>query len=87
MVRARPCRRADLALAGARDKLTEDWSGTSSRRMRALLTVVAHDERLVAARRVRHRRQRPRGDIRLAGGGAVLDGGSARARLRRRAAV
>ena len=41
--------RADLAVAGARDKLTEDWSGTSSGRMRALLTVVAHDERLVAA--------------------------------------
>jgi len=41
--------RADLAVAGARDKLTEDWSGTSSERMRALLTVVARDERLVAA--------------------------------------
>jgi trehalose 6-phosphate synthase len=41
--------RADLAVAGARDKLTSDWSGTSSDRMRALLTVVAHDERLVAA--------------------------------------
>ena len=35
--------RADLAVAGARDKITDDWSGTSSERMRALLTVVAHD--------------------------------------------
>jgi trehalose 6-phosphate synthase len=41
--------RADLALAGARDKLLEDWSGTSSTRMTALLTALTHDERLVAA--------------------------------------
>jgi trehalose 6-phosphate synthase len=41
--------RADLSLAGAHDKLTGDWSGTSSTRMRALLTALAHDERLVAA--------------------------------------
>jgi trehalose 6-phosphate synthase len=41
--------RADLALAGARDKLVEDWSGTSTTRMTALLTALTHDERLVAA--------------------------------------
>src|SRR4029450_5630642 len=40
---------ADLALAGARDKLVEDWSGTSTTRMTALLTALTHDERLVAA--------------------------------------
>jgi trehalose 6-phosphate synthase len=40
--------RAELALAGAHDKLAVDWSGTSSMRMRALLTAVAHDERLLA---------------------------------------
>ena len=40
--------RAELALAGAREKLAADWSGTSSTRMRALLTAVAHDERLLA---------------------------------------
>src|SRR4029453_15460863 len=41
--------RADLALAGARDKLVEDWSGTSTTRMTALLTALTHDERLIAA--------------------------------------
>ena len=41
--------RADLAMAGARDRLATDWSGTSSSRMTALLTALAHDERLVAA--------------------------------------
>jgi len=41
--------RADLALAGARDKLVEYWSGTSTTRMTALLTALTHDERLIAA--------------------------------------
>src|SRR4029453_2599290 len=41
--------RADLALAGARDKLVEDWSGTSTTRMTALLTALTHDERLAPA--------------------------------------
>ena len=41
--------RAELALAGARDKLVEDWSGTSSTRMTALLTALTRDERLLAA--------------------------------------
>ena len=40
--------RAELALAGAREQLAADWSGTSSTRMTALLTAVAHDERLLA---------------------------------------
>src|SRR4029079_1895834 len=41
--------RAELALAGAREKLGADWSvGDLSTRMRALLTAVAHDERLLA---------------------------------------
>ena len=40
--------RAELALAGAREKLAADWSGTSSTRMTALLTALSHDERLLA---------------------------------------
>ncbi len=41
--------RADLVLAGAHDQLVEDWSGTSSSRMTALLTALTHDERMLAA--------------------------------------